>query len=48
MAFTASRPQMVKVTGRATYAYEYRLEDEAPLYGVIVTAKIGSRPNAGN
>ncbi|MGC2080261.1 MAG: molybdopterin cofactor-binding domain-containing protein, partial [Xanthobacteraceae bacterium] len=31
----------VKVTGRATYAYEYRQEDEAPLYGVIVTATIG-------
>jgi xanthine dehydrogenase YagR molybdenum-binding subunit len=31
----------VKVTGRATYAYEYREEDEAPLYGVIVTATIG-------
>src|SRR5260370_17716825 len=30
----------VKVTGRATYAYEYR-QDEAPLYGVIVTATIG-------
>ena len=26
----------VKVTGRATYAYEY-WQDEAPLYGVIVT-----------
>jgi xanthine dehydrogenase YagR molybdenum-binding subunit len=30
----------VKVTGRATYAYEY-WHDEAPLYGVIVTATIG-------
>ena len=30
----------VKVTGRATYAYEY-WQDEAPLYGVIVTATIG-------
>ncbi len=30
----------VKVTGGATYAYEY-LQDEAPLYGVIVTATIG-------
>jgi CO/xanthine dehydrogenase Mo-binding subunit len=30
----------VKVTGRATYAYEYR-QDKAPLYGVIVTATIG-------
>src|SRR5262245_40020230 len=30
----------MKVTGRATYAYEYR-QDEAPLYGVIVTATIG-------
>src|SRR5260370_33887419 len=30
----------VKVTGRATYAYEYR-QDEAPLYGVIITATIG-------
>ena len=29
-----------KVTGRATYAYEY-WQDEAPLYGVIVTATIG-------
>src|SRR5277367_5404078 len=29
-----------KVTGRATYAYEYR-QDEAPLYGVIVTSTIG-------
>jgi xanthine dehydrogenase YagR molybdenum-binding subunit len=31
----------VKVTGRATYAYEYRQEDETALYGVIVTAIIG-------
>jgi len=31
----------VKVTGRATYAYEYGQEDETPLYGVIVTATIG-------
>jgi xanthine dehydrogenase YagR molybdenum-binding subunit len=31
----------VKVTGRATYAYEYRQEDETSLYGVIVTAIIG-------
>jgi xanthine dehydrogenase YagR molybdenum-binding subunit len=31
----------LKVTGRATYAYEYRQEDEAPLYGVVVTATIG-------
>ena len=30
----------VKVTGRATYAYEY-WQDETPLYGVIVTATIG-------
>jgi xanthine dehydrogenase YagR molybdenum-binding subunit len=30
----------LKVTGRATYAYEYR-QDEPPLYGVIVTATIG-------
>ena len=30
----------VKVTGRATYAYEY-WQGEAPLYGVIVTATIG-------
>src|SRR5262245_27053958 len=30
----------VKVTGKATYAYEYG-HDEAPLYGVIVTATIG-------
>jgi xanthine dehydrogenase YagR molybdenum-binding subunit len=30
----------VKVTGRATYVYEY-WQDEAPLYGVIVTATIG-------
>src|ERR1700731_1386255 len=30
----------VKVTGRATYAYEY-WQDEAPLYGVVVTATIG-------
>jgi xanthine dehydrogenase YagR molybdenum-binding subunit len=30
----------VKVTGRASYAYEY-WQDEAPLYGVIVTATIG-------
>jgi xanthine dehydrogenase YagR molybdenum-binding subunit len=30
----------VKVTGGATYAYEY-LQHEAPLYGVIVTATIG-------
>jgi xanthine dehydrogenase YagR molybdenum-binding subunit len=30
----------VKVTGGATYAYEY-LQDEEPLYGVIVTATIG-------
>jgi xanthine dehydrogenase YagR molybdenum-binding subunit len=30
----------VKVTGRATYAYEH-WHDEAPLYGVIVTATIG-------
>ena len=29
-----------KVTGRATYAYEY-WPDKAPLYGVIVTATIG-------
>jgi xanthine dehydrogenase YagR molybdenum-binding subunit len=29
-----------KVTGRATYAYE-SWQDEAPLYGVIVTATIG-------
>jgi xanthine dehydrogenase YagR molybdenum-binding subunit len=31
---------LVKVTGRATYAYEY-WHDEAPLYGVLVTATIG-------
>ena len=31
----------LKVTGRATYAYEYRQEDEALLYGVIVAATIG-------
>jgi xanthine dehydrogenase YagR molybdenum-binding subunit len=31
----------LKVTGRATYSYEYRQEDEASLYGVIVTATIG-------
>ena len=31
----------VKVTGRARYAYEY-WQDEPPLYGVIVTATIGS------
>jgi xanthine dehydrogenase YagR molybdenum-binding subunit len=31
----------LKVTGRATYAYEYRQEDETALYGVIVTATIG-------
>jgi xanthine dehydrogenase YagR molybdenum-binding subunit len=31
----------VKVTGRATYAYEYTQEDETALYGVIVTATIG-------
>jgi xanthine dehydrogenase YagR molybdenum-binding subunit len=30
----------VKVTGKATYAYEYCL-DETPLYGVVVTATIG-------
>ena len=30
----------VKVTGRATYAYEY-WQDERPLYGVVVTATIG-------
>jgi len=30
----------VKVTGAATYAYEYH-QGEAPLYGVIVTATIG-------
>ena len=30
----------VKVTGRATYAYEY-WQDEPPLYGVVVTATIG-------
>jgi len=30
----------VKVTGKATYAYEY-CHDEAPLYGVVVTATIG-------
>ena len=30
----------VKVTGKATYAYEYG-HDEAPLYGVLVTATIG-------
>ena len=30
----------VKVTGGAIYAYEY-LQDEEPLYGVIVTATIG-------
>jgi xanthine dehydrogenase YagR molybdenum-binding subunit len=30
----------VKVTGKATYAYEYS-SDESPLYGVIVTATIG-------
>src|SRR6516225_2754206 len=30
----------VKVTGKATYAYEYS-HDEVPLYGVIVTATIG-------
>jgi CO/xanthine dehydrogenase Mo-binding subunit len=31
----------LKVTGRATYAYEYKQEDETALYGVIVTATIG-------
>jgi len=31
----------LKVTGRATYAYEYKQEDEPPLYGVIVSATIG-------
>lgn len=30
----------VKVTGKATYAYEY-CPDETPLYGVVVTATIG-------
>jgi xanthine dehydrogenase YagR molybdenum-binding subunit len=30
----------VKVTGKATYAYEY-CHDETPLYGVVVTATIG-------
>ena len=30
----------IKVTGRATYAYEYSQEEE-PLYGIIVTATIG-------
>lgn len=30
----------LKVTGRATYAYEY-LQDKPPLYGVVVTATIG-------
>ena len=37
----------VKVTGRATYAYEY-WQDEPPLYGVVVTATIGRGRITGN